>query len=72
MNETEHTKLLLACQHRIAALLAGLEAATGCYVDGISIHDDDITTVQDSENRYVSRVVIDLKRAPGSRWDTGR
>jgi len=58
------------CEHQIANLLARLEGLTGCYVDGVHIHDHDITTVSDRDVMRARRVVINLKRAPGSRWET--
>lgn len=59
-----------ACERQIAALLARLEGLTGCYVDGVHIHDDDVTTVADAAPQHARRVEINLKRVPGSRWET--
>lgn len=58
------------CERQIAALLARLEGLTGCYVDGVHIHNVNITTVADPVRVQSRRVVIDLKRAPGSHWET--
>jgi hypothetical protein len=68
--EAAAQQLRKACERQIAALLARLEGLTGCYVEGVHIRDDDVTTIADREVVRARRVVIDLKRAPGSRWET--
>lgn len=67
--EAANQEVRRATERAISALLARLEGLTGCYVDGMHIHNDDITTIVDMAPRYARRVAIDLRRAPGSRWD---
>lgn|GEM_PF-3448688 len=70
MYDTDRRGIVDAVQRQIAFLLADLEKRTGCYVDGIEIHSTEITKIEDIAPRYLRQVVVDLRRAPGSEWNT--
>jgi len=69
-NEAANQQLRKHCERQIAALLARLESLTGCYVEGVDIHNRDATTISDRAAVHQRQVVITLMRAPGSRWET--
>lgn len=70
MTESEQNDLVNAAERQIAALLADLERRTSCYVDGLAIHSIEVTKVSSAAPEYVRRVVVDLRRKPGSQWQT--
>jgi hypothetical protein len=70
MTESAHRHLVEDTQRQIAMLLAALEAKTGCYVEGIAIRNMEVTTVSSTAPEYLRRVDVDLRRQPGSRWET--
>jgi hypothetical protein len=39
-------------------------------VDGLTIHNIEVTTVSSPAPEYLKRVEVDLRRQPGSRWQT--
>lgn len=69
MNQEEQTKLVEAMQKQIAFLLADLEKRTGSYVEGIEVRNVEVTGILSASPEYSRRVVIDLRRQPGSLWD---
>ena len=70
MTDNEQRELVDAVQRQIALLLADLEKRTGCYVDGLALHNIEVTTVASKAPEYLRRVEVDLRRQPGSRWQT--
>jgi hypothetical protein len=70
MNDSERRALVEQTQQRIAAVLADLERQTGCYVDGLEVVSLEITTERSTAPEFLRRVEIDLRRAPGSRWQS--
>jgi hypothetical protein len=70
MTEEAHRHEVEDTQRQIAMLLAALEAKTGCYVEGIAIRNIEVTTVSSTAPEYLRRVDVDLRRQPGSRWQT--
>jgi hypothetical protein len=70
MDDNERGKIVEAVQRQIAFLLADLEKRTGGYVDEIGIHSTEVTKIDDSAPRFLRRVVVDLRRVPGSYWNT--
>lgn len=70
MDDKERRGIVDAVQRQIAILLADLEKRTGSYVDGIEIRSVEVTRIDDSAPRYVRSVVVDLRRSPGSAWNT--
>jgi hypothetical protein len=70
MNDKEQQDLVTAVEKQIAFLLADLEKRTGCYVDGLSLRDIEVTSVSSPAPEYLRRVEVDLRRQPGSRWQT--
>ena len=70
MNDKEQQALVTAVEKQIAALLADLEKRTGCYVDGLALHNIEVTNVSSQAPEFMRRVEVDLRRQPGSRWQT--
>lgn len=70
MTEQEQRQLVDAVQRQIAFLLADLEKRTGCYVDWLSIHSIEVTNVSSVAPEHIRRVDVDLRRQPGSQWQT--
>ena len=70
MNESEQRDLVQAVERQIAFLLADLEKRTGCYVEALSIHSIEVTKVSSVAPEYLRRVEVDLRRQPGSQWQT--
>lgn len=58
-------------EHKIARLLAELEASTGTIVKEIGIVSIDVTTLDSKVKQLSRRVVLELEPIPGSHWDTG-
>lgn len=53
---------------KIAAALSELELATDCWVEGIAVRDEEITSVHDHRRRFARRVQINVRGRPGSAW----
>lgn len=70
MNESEQRDLVQAVERQIAFLLADLEKRTSCYVEALSIHSIEVTKVSSVAPEYLRRVEVDLRRQPGSQWQT--
>ena len=70
MTENEQTELVQTVERQIASLLADLEKRTGCYVEGLQVQDIEVTHVASPAPEYIRRVQVDLRRHPGSRWQT--
>ena len=70
MDDYEQRQLVQADEVQIAALLADLEKRSGCYVDGLAVHNIEVTSMSSVAPEYVRRVEVDLRRAPGSLWQT--
>ena len=70
MNDNEQRALVGTVERQIAFLLADLEKRTGCYVDGLAVHNIEVTSVSSLAREYLRRVEVDLRRQPGSRWQT--
>lgn len=56
---------------KIAAILRDLEIDSGCVVESLRIDRVEVTTYEDSGQRFLCSVVISLHRLPGQDWDTG-
>ena len=54
MNLIEQYDLVMKATHEISNIIEELEVKTGGKVDGFSIDDVDVTTMQDNEPKYVS------------------
>jgi len=70
VNDKEQQALVTAVEKQIAFLLADLEKRTGCYVDGLAIHNTEVTNTCSPAPEYLRRIEVDLRRQPGSRWQT--
>ena len=70
MNETDIRELVHATERQIASLLSKLEMQTGCYVDGLAVRSIDVTRLESPGVECLRRVEVDLRRPPGSRWQT--
>lgn len=55
-------------QAAINKVLAELEIETGAMVESISLDRIDHTCLSDDRQRFVTSVVIELKRQPGHDW----
>lgn len=58
--------LRIEAQHKIKGILQDLESAIGVEVDSIMLVEDYITTLGDSREKLIRRVVINLH--PARRW----
>jgi hypothetical protein len=70
MDDKEQQALVFEVERKIAMLLSDLEKRTGCYVDGLNVHNIEITNISSRSPEYLRRVEVDLRRQPGSRWET--
>lgn len=70
MDDNEQQKLVAQVERQIAAILADLEKRTGCYVEGLSVHSIEVTSIASRTPEFMRRVEVDLRRQPGSRWQT--
>lgn len=70
MEDNEQQMLVNQVQRQIAALLADLEKRTGCYVEDLKLHNIETTNINSSAPEFMRRVEVDLRRQPGSRWQT--
>lgn len=70
MTESEQKDLVSTLERQIAFLLADLEKRTGCYVEGLAIHSIEVTKLSSVAPEYLRRVEVDLRRQPGSQWQT--
>lgn len=69
MAETE--KQLAQAEAEIARVLAALEKDTDSLIESIELFDTEVTTLNDDRQQLQRRVVIKLRRNPGSNWHTG-
>lgn len=58
-------------EREIAAILKALEVETDCVVETVTLHDFEVTQMEDTRQMFSRRVVIELKRLPGHHWYTG-
>lgn len=61
-------KIITAAENKIATILAQLEAETGMLLESIQVRDLEVTTYKDQRPQWLRRVVIEMKRLPGTRW----
>jgi hypothetical protein len=59
---------LIATEKEISRLLAKLEADTDMVVDRLELQDTETTAIGDTRPQLLRRVVIEMKRLPGTRW----
>lgn len=67
MNDTNN--LITAAEKEISKVLAKLEADTGMVLDMLEVRDTEVTRMGDQRPQLLRRVVLDMKRLPGTRWD---
>ena len=65
----ETDRLISTAEGEIAKILAKLEADTGTVLDMIEVRDIEITTMGDDREQWLRRVIIEMKRLPGTRWN---
>lgn len=70
MTESEQRALVEATERNIAQLLSQLEKATGCYVEGLAVHNVEVTTMASPAPEYLRRVAVYLRQQPRSQWQT--
>lgn len=70
MDDEEQQVLVWDVERKIAMLLSDLEKRTGCYVDGLNVHNIEVTSISSRAPEFMRRVEVDLRRQPGSRWQT--
>ena len=70
MDDKEQQALVETVAKQIAFLLADLEKRTGSYVEGLAVRDIDVTTMSSRSPDMLRSVEIELRRQPGSRWQT--
>lgn len=70
MTDNEQSELVQTVERQIAFMLADLEKRTGCYVEGLTVHNIEVTHFASLSPEYIRRVEVDLRRQPGSRWQT--
>lgn len=61
--------LVTEAEKRISKMLAELERQMDGVVESIEIRDIEITTCSDDRPQWQRRVLIEMKRLPGTRWD---
>jgi hypothetical protein len=66
---TDTNKLITAAEKEISKVLAKLEADTGMVLDRLEVRDTEVTTIGDPRPQWLRRVMIEMKRLPGTRWD---
>ena len=52
----------------IAETLKQLEIDTESLVESVGVNDTEVTTFSDDRQQIQRRVVIELRRSPGSNW----
>jgi len=62
-------ELIIEAEGKIAAILKQLEINMDMLLEGIDVQDIDITQMSDSRIQLQRRVVISMRRTPGSNWD---
>lgn len=67
MSATEN--LIAAAEKEISKVLAKLEADTGMVFEHLEVRDTEVTTLGDPRPQWLRRVVVEMKRLPGTRWD---
>ena len=70
MTDSEQRELVKTAERQIASILADLEKRTGCYIDGLAVHNVEVTHMLSRAPEYARRVAVDLRRQPGSHWET--
>lgn len=60
--------LIDIAEKEIAKILAQLEADTDMVLDMINVKDIEVTTFGDARPQWLRRVVVEMKRRPGTRW----
>lgn len=66
---TDTNKLITEAETEIAKVLAKLETDTGMVLDRLEVRDTEVTTFGDRRPQWLRRVVIEMKRLPGTRWE---
>ena len=70
MTDSEQRELVKTAERQIASILADLEKRTGCYIEGLAVHNVEVTHISSPAPEYARRVAVDLRRQPGSHWET--
>ena len=70
MDDNKQQQLVEQVERQIAATLADLENRTGCYVEGLNVRSIEVTSIASRTPEFMRRVEVDLRRQPGSRWQT--
>jgi hypothetical protein len=70
MTDSEQRDLADTVGRQIAFLLSDLEKRTGCYVEGVTVRNIEVTKMASASPEYLRRVEVDLRRQPGSHWET--
>jgi hypothetical protein len=52
----------------IMVILRDLELKLGAVVDGLEVIDYDVTQIHHDRAMHLRRVVIEMRRQPGTRW----
>lgn len=66
---TDTNKLITAAEKEISKVLAKLEVDADMVLDRLEVRDMEVTTIGDPRPQWLRRVVIEMKRLPGTRWD---
>lgn len=66
---TDVSKLIAAAEKEVARVLAKLEADTGAVLDKLEVQTTEVTTLGDSRQQWLRRVIIDMAPSPNTRWD---
>ncbi len=61
-------ELIQRAEKDITKILATLEADTNMVLETITVNDTDVTQMGDDRQQLMRRVMIEMKRLPGSRW----
>lgn len=61
-------KLITVAEREIAKIMAALESDTGMVLDTINVRDIEITEYGDDRQQLLRKVLIKMKRRPGTRW----
>jgi len=69
MNDKVKTSVLLCqAEREIATILQRLETETGSVVNAIEVVDIEVTNFSSTRDEWERRVLVELKRPPGTRW----
>jgi hypothetical protein len=55
-------------ERKIGAILRDLEVQTGSVVEAVELRDIETTRMESERQEFQRRVVVDLKRLPGTNW----